>query len=163
MSTFVSKSETLGKSLWLAVWVAAMYGSLQLHHIEASFGHAICGPWGCGPPTMALVGYHAFWLLLIVPPAMVASFYLPADRAIRIGSILAILGLGALAWVVIADGINFWQTARGSKYLLQRILFRVATFVDFPLGPLGLAGLAMRWLGLRRIRSDYSSPAEETL
>jgi len=163
MSTLVSKSETVRKPLWLAIWVAAMYGSLQLFHVEVSFGHSICGPWGCGPTVTALLGYHTFWLLLIVPPAMVASSFLSAERAIRIGKFCAIAGFTALAWVVIADVVSFWQSAHRSEYLLQRGLFRIATFVDFPLVQIGLAGLAVRQMGLRRIRTEHSSTSEDTL
>ena len=140
-----------------------MYGTLQLHHFEASFGHAICGPWGCGPPVMALVVYHAFWFLLIVRPAVAVSCLLPAETAIRIGTLLGIAGLGALALLVVADSVRFWRTAQGSEYLLQRGLFRLVTFVEFPLGPLGLAGIAIRQLGQRRIRPALSTPAKDTL
>jgi len=163
MSTSASKSKTVCKSIGLVVWVAAIYGSLQIHYLEGNFDHAICGPWGCGPPVMALVGCHVFWFLLVAPPALAAGFLLPADRALRIGKFCAIVGLGSLAWVVAADGIRFWQSALSSEFLLQRILFCLATFVELPLGLLGLAGLAIRQLGKRRIRSSDSSPAENTL
>ena len=138
------------KLFWFALWALAMYGTLQFHRLEGLLGHAICGPWGCGPPLEALVGYHAFWFLLIVPPALLASSLVPSEQAIRIGSLLAIAGLGALLLVVVEDAVRYLRTARGLEYLFQRILFRLITFVDFPLAPIGLAGLAMRRLGMRR-------------
>ncbi len=140
-----------------------MYGTLQLHRFEGVFGHAICGPWGCGPPLVALVGYHAFWLLLIVPPTLVASYLIPAEKAVRIGKLLAIAGLGALALLVLEDAVRFLRTARGGEHLFQRCLFRLVTFVDFPLGPIGLAGLTMRRFGLQRICIGGSVPCGDTL
>jgi len=112
---------------------------------------------------MALVGYHAFWILLIVPLAIVANLFLTTDQAIRIGKLFAIAGFGPLAWVVVTDVISFCQAARGCDYLLQRGLFRLVTFVEFPWGAFGSAGIVLWQMGRRRTRPEDSEPAEDTL
>jgi hypothetical protein len=54
--------------LLLMVWAALVLGSLQSRLLLSATAHSICGPWGCGPETAAIVTMHAGWLAIIGPP-----------------------------------------------------------------------------------------------
>ena len=59
---------------YCCVYGVGAFGALQLGRLE--LGHSICGPWGCGPPTEALLAMHCFWLvsLLVAAFALKQSF-----------------------------------------------------------------------------------------
>ena len=71
----------------LLVWGAALFGILQIGLASGSglHEHSICGPWGCGPPTSALLGWHGFWLLLAGPLVGIAIYAWPARRLRNLG------------------------------------------------------------------------------
>jgi len=145
-----------------AVWIAALYGSLQIHHFELG-GHSICGAWGCGPTDTALIGYHTFWLVLILPVAPIAARIAPAARARNWGTVLAIAGVAGLVVLALVDGVHYLQTSHAPQYLVQRCLFRLATFVDIPLAQLILIGLLMRRLARPKILAEDSTDEASTL
>ena len=132
----------------LPIWAAALYGTLNIHTLPASWAHSICGPWGCGPPTEALVACHGFWCVLGLPIAAIAAARLPVRQLPRLAGLL--LGLGALGIVALGawEAVNWLphvaEHQRG--YFPQRWMFSIATRVDFPIAQMLLAGaLVLAW------------------
>lgn len=118
-------------------WLAGLEGALQLQRLpSASFGgHDICEPWGCGPPVPVLLACHGFWLVLIGPPAVLAAQHLTKRWIWRLGTGLASAGLcgviGVAAWEAATwlPEASPWQR----RYVGQRFLFALVTFVDAPI------------------------------
>ncbi len=146
------------------LWGAGLYGVLQVRQVESLNVHGICGPWGCGPPVSALISWHGFWLLLVVPVVGLTVRRCSATWLWRIG--LAVTGVGLLALVAIA----IWQAltwlpqvSEGQPtYFVQRYLFMVITLVDVPVIPITLAGLAAlvgAKLKRRRTPVEHSQPS----
>lgn len=142
--------------LWLVAWMLALFGVLQVHQLEGMFGHAICGPWGCGSPVSALIGYHAFWCLLIWPGVLILGSRWCRNTRRHLGSGLMLVSVAGIASLLLLDGLN---NSAAERYLLRWCLFRVATFVDFPLVQLGIAGL---WLRIRASRASVCHEGQKT-
>ena len=127
----------------VAAWAAVMYGVLQLRHLTGTWDHAICGPWGCGPPLSSLAAYHGFWFVLLAGGALLAARTWPPRLLRYVGFGLI---LGAVVALVVLTGWDLvsWlpQVANASqKHLVQRCLFVVLTSVDVPAIPILLAGI----------------------
>jgi hypothetical protein len=134
----VSKMIWLGEIFLLPLaWAAVVLGSLQSKLLFSGPDHLVCGPWGCGPETSALVAIHTAWLAIIGPPLV----YLPLRLKLQSASIrrlsvglfavglAGVLGIVAWQWLV-------WlpQAGPGSKnYIWQRCGFVVVTAIDWPL------------------------------
>ncbi len=144
-----------------AAWAVALFGSLQVHRWEDLLGHAICGPWGCGPPLSALIGYHGYWFLLLLLPAWLLKHQLAADTSRRIGAGLFLVATIGIALLLAVDGWQAWQRESLRPYLVQRMLFRLATFVDFPLVQLGLIGLWLRNPATSHPNTSSEDPADD--
>lgn len=127
--------------LAFAGWTLALFGTLQVHNLEGQLGHAICGPWGCGPPVSALVGYHAFWCLLIFPVALILGGRMCGVTRRHLGTGLVLVSVAGIAALLLLEGLD---NSAAEAYPLRWCLFRVATFVDFPLAQLGIAGIWLR-------------------
>ena len=128
----------------LAVWIVAMFGTLQIHQFEGILGHAICGPWGCGPPVAALLGYHGFWWVLLLLPAWVMKHRFTGMTLRRLGNSLCLLAVVGIVVLLTGEGWQFWQREANRQFFGQWCLFRLATFVDFPFVQLGAMGLWLR-------------------
>ena len=163
MATVPSKLLSFRNLIWFAAWGVSLFGVLRIHFLEDRWGHALCGAWGCGPPLSALVGYHGFWLLFILPMAVLLSRQLPPATSRRIGVVVSAIAIAAITLLVVVDAINFWQYPTGRNYIFQRCLFRLATYVDFPLIPMGLTGLVLWCAGTRKVRQTDSAPAADPL
>ncbi len=139
----------------LASWVAGVYGSLRIHELDLGLTHGICGPWGCGPRVEALVGFHGFWLMLLVPSALVFASYVPRRWACRTGIALTCVGFIATVGFVIWDVATYLHAApsSGDSYWFRRGLFALATLVEVPLVPTTLAGLIL-WKVSRKPQAD---------
>ena len=118
-------------------WAAIVLGSLQSKLLVSASAHSVCGPWGCGPETAALVAMHAGWLAVIGPPLFYFPIRLKWQRAayhrLSLGlfasGLAGVLAIVAWQWLV-------WlpQAGPGSKdYIWQRCGFAVVTTVDLPL------------------------------
>ena len=129
--------------VWLTLWIAVLFGTLEFHRWSGSLGRVICGPWGCGPPVAALLGYHAFWIVLLVPVCVLLGANIWPSQAIRLGGVLILVGVTGLVAIVVADGVDYWQSV-GGGYLIQRAGFCVATCVDVPLAQIAGAGWIVR-------------------
>jgi len=106
----------------------------------------------------ALVGYHGFWLLLLLPAALILAKNLPLESAKRVGGVLALFGIMSVLVLIAVDAVKYLQHS-SSQYLLQRCFFRLATFVDFPLVPMGLAGWLMRHWAISKDANQDSPTA----
>ncbi len=163
MATDRSKLLSLRDLTWFVAWGVSLFGVLRIHFLEDRWGHVLCGAWGCGPPLSALVCYHGFWLLFILPMAVLLSRHLPPATARRIGVVVSAIAIAAITLLVVVDAISFWQYPTGRNYIFQRCLFRLATYVDFPLIPMSLAGLVLWSAGARKVRQTDSAPAADPL
>lgn len=132
----------------LSLWALLIYGASSLRHLQDATGHSVCGPWGCGPPTGALLAMHMVWLAVLLPPTLVipAGFQLSPPTWRSTGVLLMIIGLlGVLAivgwqWFVWLPqaGPNGW------RYIWQRCGFALATTVDVPPLQIFLVGLILK-------------------
>ncbi|MBP86470.1 MAG: hypothetical protein CMJ64_07120 [Planctomycetaceae bacterium] len=92
-------------AIGLSAWAAALFGVLQIglalgHGVDE---HSFCGPWGCGPPTSALIGWHGFWLLLAGPLVGLAMYAWSARRLRNVGIALFATGFAVLI------GVGIWE------------------------------------------------------
>lgn len=140
----------------VTVWGAALFFCLQIRHWNSSVDHVVCGPWGCGPPLFVLVACHCFWIVLLVPPTVILAYRLPVASLRTTGRIVTLLGLTALLGIGGWDISQWWPMVSDwqHKFLLQRLAFATATFVDLPTVELLLIGcgllLRARMIGHRR-------------
>lgn len=134
----------------LLLWAAALYGVLQvgLASDSGAHGHAgvsICGPWGCGPPVRALVGWHGFWLVLVALPVGLLIRWWPIARLKFVGLGLTALGVLMLAGIGIYEAVTWLPNIPDGEpaYFVQRCLFSVVTLTDIPVLPMTLSGIVM--------------------
>ena len=153
------------KLLCVPVWLLGMWGSLRIHELDLHLGgHSVCGPWGCGPPLEALLGYHSFWLVLIGPIAIAIGAYLAPSSRRKLG--LAVLGIGVVALAIVAGGDTFryWQSSGSSAYLLQRFFFTMVTKVDLPMLQVIAVGGLLTWFGATKpLTLTVDAPITETV
>lgn len=156
------------RSLWLctlgtAIWGGAMYGVLQGRHISWSYDHAVCGKWGCGPTTQALLSYHGFWLVLLMPPTVLFCRSTPPRQLRRIGRWVTLVGfLGALGIMIWArqDWINTTNPF-DHKYAVHHAVFVLANLIDVPVVQVTLAGIVCSLFGI--FRNDNPDEEQNTL
>ena len=133
----------------LAIWVAAVFATLQ---IGTSWGDShdhsvisICGPWGCGPPMHALIGWHAFCLTLFVMPVGLLIQRL-SIRVLRIlGLALTLSGLVALSGIGIYEATTWLPKVAVAEqsHFIQRWMFALVTLTDIPVIPVTMSGVTM--------------------
>lgn len=151
-------------SLGLLAWAGALFGVLRIG-LASGHGlheHSLCGPWGCGPPTSALVGWHGFWLLLAGPPVGFVVYAWPARRMRNLGVALSV------ASVLVLLGVGIWEAATWlpkispgePTYMVQRYLFSVITMTDVPTIPLTLSGLVLLIAWRTKIRRQRITETE---
>ena len=138
--------KAMGKILLASCWMAALYGTLRIADIPtAQWDHSICGPWGCGPPLSALVACHGFWIVLLAPLVLWAAWRWPLRFVRRLGAALAIGGVAGIAMIALGEAVLWLPdvTAAQQRYFLQRVLFRIATTVDFPCVEVMISGVIL--------------------
>jgi hypothetical protein len=138
-------------------WGICLWWSLLLQKLPSSaFGeHTVCGPWGCGPPLPVLLACHAFWMVLLTPPAFVTALRLPPHRVRLLGTLLVVLGLSGLVSVGIWEAATWLREANEWQrpYVVQRYLFSIVTLVEFTILEILIVGGGL-WLAEgRRLRS----------
>lgn len=161
------KTGTLWLSLML-VWVVALFGVLRIHHVSGTLTHSFCGVWGCGPPTEALISYHGFWFVLMLPPVIGGIWYLPVEWLKTSGLVLFAIGaLGVtaiLSWAAydwLANAADFQK-----QFVVNRCVLVLVSLIDLPVMQLGLYGavlfVAGRFRGLRKPRKSSPLANERT-
>ena len=151
-------SPLLRTSGQLLLWGVLTWGVLSLHDSSIAQNYSICGPWGCGPTISALLAAHGFWLLVAIPGAFWASRSLSNRGATRLGWVGLGLGLSGILAVVGQEAMqpSMADHSPVRVYLIQRLLFALATTVQVPLVPTILAGLILLRAGRRRSRSQHA-------
>lgn len=159
----------LGEILLLPIgWAGLVLGSLQSKLLVSASAHSVCGPWGCGPETSALVAMHLGWLAVIGPPMIYLPMRLKWSKAAirRLSLALFVAGLVGVLAIVIWQCL-VWLPKAGplaKDYFWQRCGFVVATAVDWPLIPLLiLSGVLFSAAALRpKKTSIVNSPSPES-
>lgn len=133
---------TLKYSVALVAWGLALTGTLSIANWPGDWGHSVCGAWGCGPPLQALLACHTSWLVVLVPLAASAPYFLSVQwirraafigLSVSVGSALAFAANDYFNWYAHASE---WQRA----YYFHRVGFSILTTVEFPIYE--LAGLS---------------------
>jgi len=140
------------------LWGAGLMLVLQVHQLPVGNSHAICGPWGCGPPLPALISYHGFWLVLLSLPTALICRFLPTRPLLLVGGTAVLAGLLGIAGVIYWEATHWLPQVQAiqKEYFRQRCLFSVAMLVDVPMVQILLAGttllvtVPLRSLALRR-------------
>jgi len=147
-------------------WAALVLGSLQTKLLVSASAHSVCGPWGCGPETSALVAMHAGWLAVIGPPLVYFPLRLKwsssAVRRMSLGLFSAglsgVLAIVAWQWLVWLPQAGAWS----KDYIWQRCGFAVVTTVDWPLIPLLiLSGILWIITAFRQIQPIDATSASQ--
>lgn len=146
--------------LLLSLWCGCLYSVLRVTEIPGNWGHWICGPWGCGPRLQALVACHGFWLVLLVPAAMILNEALPSRQLRLIGTLVAGLGAAGILLVALIQGCTWLPVTPRPYYFGQRVLFSVATTVEFPMVQFVCIGLLLRYLAKSRDRRESTEGGE---
>lgn len=150
--------------LLLAAWACGLWGSLQVARIQGDWGHALCGPWGCGPPLQALVACHLAWLVLLTPAAWVLfRGWIASPRARwRVSGAAALVGLLMMLGVVVHERLVWLPKVEATTagYFWQRCGFVMATSVDLPMVQLFLLGLAGLLTSAKGAR-ECGNPSDE--
>jgi len=139
--------------LW-PVWGLSLWGVLQLSNAPVLSSHSVCGIWGCGPPTNALLACHLGWLVFLLPVLPLTLSFgqrFPKTSAAVVSS-FAVLGVLGLLAVGLHDLI-FWypaasEAARG--YFMRRWAFSTITQTDVPMLELLAVGIA--GIGIKRFQ-----------
>ena len=111
------------------LWLVLMYSGLQVQKLE--LGHSFCGPWGCGPPTAAMLGMHLFWTAAILPPAIFLSRMVRLNWRL-IGLVLAAVSLSFLVGFAVYDFLGDNRAYYERGYVWQRYSLSLASLVDVP-------------------------------
>ncbi|MCA9239648.1 MAG: hypothetical protein KDA37_05600 [Planctomycetales bacterium] len=131
----------------LALWAGSLWASLQIARAPGDWGHALCGPWGCGPPLQALVACHLAWFVLLAPAAvlLVRSGLAKPEGLRWIGAAAFSLGLLMSVGMVIHEWIVWLPSVEESMaaFFWQRCRPVIATSVDLPMVHLVVIGAAL--------------------
>ncbi len=143
--------------LKLFAWAAALFGTLSISNLPGDWGHSVCGVWGCGPPTQALVGCHLAWFVVLIPLAIFGSrsYRKTIGPTQQLGKLLCITGTMLLMAVVVYQWAT-WLPAVSEwhrEFFWQRCGFVIATSIDIPMLQILAIGLVM----VRRGRHSSSS------
>lgn len=136
-------NSMLQRVVWIAAWGGAFWGVLQLAQVHTSWDHAVCGPWGCGPTATALVSCHAAWFMVLLPVCVAGNRCLRDSRRRQLGLVLVALAAATLVGVIAREAATWLPTASDYQrpYFVQRCIFAVATWTDFPIVQLIMLGV----------------------
>jgi len=159
-------SLTVRSCLALVVWAACLTGTLALAELPIGSTHGICGPWGCGPPTQALLACHLAWLVVLVPPAvLLTSSQVSSHPLVQTAGLLLIGSAVVILLAILTyQRVTWWSQAIEWQrpYFWQRYGFSIAIAVDFPILQAMLVGIWLRFAPNRVISRTIDS-SEMTL
>ena len=114
------------------------------------------------PPVQALAALHGFWIVVAIPPLVMALRRLTPKQLRLFGLTLATAGLVGLVVFIVQDLARWLSTAPADfyRYSFQRIVFTIGTNPDVPLVQVIAAG-AVCWIA-GKLRSKRSDPASAT-
>lgn len=141
------------------LWAGGILAALSSRGLIISDDHSICGPWGCGPSTDALMAVHLAWVAAIWPPLLFLPWRLGWRREAisRLGALLAIGGLAGVSAIFMWQWVVWRPNASEliRPYTWQRCGFVLAGAVDWPIIQVLVAGLAL-WVHAvpRRMKSS---------
>lgn len=143
-------------TIGLAMWGGCLAGALAIANLPWDLGHAICGPWGCGPPMQALVACHLAWFVVLVPPAVLLVRWSKASNTMRrrVGLLLVALAGAVLLAMMVYERLTWWPRASEWQraHFWQRCGFVIATTVDVPVIQVLLIGVGLFLAGVVRWR-----------
>jgi len=139
--------------LW-PMWGLTLWGVLQLSNAPVLHSHSVCGVWGCGPPTNALLACHLGWLVFLLPVLPLTRSFgqqFPWTSRAVLSSFIVLSVFGVLA--VGLNDLIFWypvasEAARG--YFMRRWAFSMITQTDVPMLELFAVGIA--GIGIKRFQ-----------
>jgi hypothetical protein len=104
------------------------------------------------PPVQALAALHGAWLVLLLPPTVWMMRRWPARRLWLTGIALTTIGVVGLAALAGRDLLIWfsWTPPAYQRYVVQRILFAIATATDLPLVQLTVVGMVCWVVGKQR-------------
>lgn len=150
----------------LIIWAGALLAALSLHDARAMDLHSICGVWGCGPPTNALLAIHLSWAVVLWPPLLYVPWRFSWSTLVikRIRRALIMIGIGGLVAITAWQWISWFPDATQlqKSYIWRRCGFVILTSVDWPFMQLlgGAAMLAM--IPKRNTQADDAAANKRT-
>ena len=107
----------------LIVWGSVLLAALSLHEVQAMKTHSICGVWGCGPPTNALLAIHLSWAVAIWPPLLYVPWRFLWSTLVlkRIRRTLAAMELGGWLPLRFGNGLPGIRMPPSCKKILSGI------------------------------------------
>lgn len=130
------------------VWGSLLLVALSMHDMQILNQHSVCGAWGCGPPTSALIALHCGWMVVLWPPLVYLPRRLSLPRravtvtslALIAASISGLIGIVIWQWAVWLPNTSEWAR----PYIWRRCGFVIVTASDWPLLQLLFAGALMK-------------------
>ena len=118
----------------IVVWGLVFLATLSIGQVKADWGHSICGPWGCGPPLLALVACHLSWLVVLLTLAALIQNRIGERTTRLLGSLLVSFGLIGIVGMIAYEFFTWWPSATEfhRRYLWQRLGFSIVTQIDLP-------------------------------
>lgn len=142
---------------WI-VWGITFWGTLRISDLSLLDSHHVCGVWGCGPPTNALLACHLGWFVFLMPIIPGLLFNRIRFPKLTVWSPWLLISAG-VAGVMAVGAWEYWvwypeasETAR--RYFLHRWMFSVIILTDLPVLELPLVGIAT-WL-IQKLRTEIS-------
>ena len=152
----------LARLALVPLWAAAFWGSLQVHRMDLHLGHGLCGPWGCGPPLEAAIGFHLFWITILLPATIGVGLYLSNSKSRDVGRILLLVAVVMTLGIVGYDVITHAIQSRTIGYVFRRGLLTLVTTIDVPMMQLVAAGALLRYYFGRKTPTE-ARPDEDPL
>jgi hypothetical protein len=149
--------QTIKGAVWLTGWTALLIGTLSLASLPGDWGHDVCGPWGCGPPSQALLACHLSWLVVFVPAAWLLRRFASRPVCRNVGILMIGIALAAMAGIAVHQRMTWLPTVSEWHQLFfwHRTGFVIVTLVELPLLALLPAGMVLLWPPSRAVaRTD---------
>ena len=148
----------------IALWGAALAGVLRISSMSLAADHGICGPWGCGPPLNALIACHGFWIVLLLPLAVMLVRHRSARTVRAVGLVSASVGIATLSIIAIWEWTHWYAIASDWQrgYLVHRYLFSIVTLVDAPVTEITLIGIALSCIYGKLRHHSRTADADES-